>query len=173
MGPRTNSIWSDKPAGRPVRPAGFAMLLMAGLFAAAPLSPALAAEAPPATEFEVGSGPQWVTSDQRAAIRLIALLQSADLDGLDPKQFDTKLLLRVLRSASDGNMKAVDRANSEFDRALVNYVTALRSAPAPDWAIVDRAAVPPAPSPSVLLAQAAAAPSLERWLETMAFMHHY
>lgn len=172
MGPRTNSIWSDKPAGRPVRPAGFAMLLMAALFAATPLSPAVAAEARSFSEIEIGTGPQWVTSDQRAAIRLIALLQSADLDGLDPKQLDTKSLLRALRSASGGNMKAVERANGEFDRALVDYVTALRSSPAPDWAIVDRAAVPAAPSPSALLAQAAAAPSLERWLETMAFMHH-
>jgi L,D-transpeptidase YcbB len=173
MGQRTNpSIRSEKPAGRTLRPAGFAMLVMAVFFAAAPLQPAVAEAAPSSIGTDAASGPQWVTADQRAAIRLMALLQSADLDGLDPKQFDIKPLLKALRSASGGSLKAANRANAEFDRALVNYVTALRSLPSPEWAIVDRAAVPAAPTASALLREAAAAPSLERWLETMPFMHH-
>lgn len=171
MGPRTNSAWFEKPAGRPVRPAGFAMLVMAGLFAVAPLQPAIASNASTAEQAELTSGPQWVTADQRAAIHFIALLQSSDLDGLDPQRFNVKPLLKALKSASAGNMKAADKANAAFNRALVEYVRALRSAPSSEWAVIDRAAVPTAPSPSALLAQAAAAPSLERWVDTMPYMH--
>ncbi|MCF2515473.1 L,D-transpeptidase family protein [Sphingomonas sp. G124] len=169
---RIVSGWSVKPAGRPVRPAGFALLALAGLLAVTPAQPALAAGAPPASErIDPATGPQWITSDQRAATRLIALLQSADFDGLDPKRFKTKALLKALRSASGGSLKSADRANLLLDRALVEYVAALRSTPSKDWAIVDRAAIPAAPSASALLAQAAAAPSLERWLDSMPFMH--
>src|SRR4051794_40252479 len=96
---RTDSFWSEKPAGRPLRPAGFALLAMAGLLSAAPLQPAIAASADFAEQSNpVSSGPQWMTTDQRAATHLIALLQSADLDGLDPNQFKIKPLLKALRS---------------------------------------------------------------------------
>jgi murein L,D-transpeptidase YcbB/YkuD len=149
------------------------MLAMAGLIAAAPLQAAAADNTRSLTVAEqVAAGPQWVMGgDQRAAIHLIALLQSAELDGLDPKQFKIKALLRALHSASNGNPNAVDRANAAFDQALVKYVHALRSVPSPEWSIVDQAAIPKAPSASSLLAQAAAAPSLERWVDTMPFMH--
>ena len=156
-----------------MRPAGFAMVAMAALLTATPAQAASTANASESFESrEIAAGPQWITFDQRAAIHLMALLQSADLDGLDPVQFDVRSLARLLQSANDGKMKDADRANAAFNRALVDYVTALRSAPSQDWAIVDRGAVPPAPPASALLAQAAAAPSLERWVDTMPFMHH-
>jgi hypothetical protein len=121
MEPRTNRSWSDEPAGRSLRPAGFAMLALAGLLAAAPLQPADAASAYTSDQVnEVRPGPQWVTADQRAATHLIAMLQSSDLDGLDPNQFKIKLLLKALRSASGGNFKAADRANAVFDRPFMH-----------------------------------------------------
>jgi murein L,D-transpeptidase YcbB/YkuD len=141
---------------------------LAGIAAA---DPAIASGAPQAFNIEVTAGPQWVTSDQRAAKHLIALLQSADLDGLDPQQFKVKPLLHALREGAKGRRKAADRANAAFDRALVAYATALRANASQDWIINDRAAVPAAPSPSALLAQAAAAPSLENWVDAMPYMH--
>jgi len=148
------------------------MLALAGLLAAAPLQSANAASAYISEQVnEVSSGPQWVTADQRAATHLIALLQSSDLDGLAPNQFKIKPLLKALRSASGGNLKAADRANAAFNRALMQYVTALRATPSKEWSIVDTAAVPATPTASALLGQAAAAPSLERWVDTMPFMH--
>jgi murein L,D-transpeptidase YcbB/YkuD len=146
------------------------MCVMVGLLAAASPQAAIATLAPSKDAIEASAGPQWVTSDQRAASHFIALLQTADLDGLDPAQFKVKSLLRALRSAADGNLKSADRANAMFDRALVDYVTALRSQPSKEWAIVDPSAVQAAPSAPALLAQAAAAPSLERWVDTMPFM---
>ena len=169
---RTNFDWSKKPAGRSLRPAGLSVVALAGLLALAPIQPAMAAGRPSASQSsELSSGPQWITADQRAAAHFIALLQSSELDGLDPGRFKIKGLLRALRSASDGNWAAADRASALFNRTLVDYVTALRSVPSKEWAIVDRAAVPGPPSARALLADAASAPSLERWVDTMPFMH--
>ena len=49
------------------------------------------------------------------------------------------------------------RANAMLDRALISYVTALRSSPSGEWQVVDRAAVPATPS-----AETAAGPSRGR-----------
>jgi len=163
--------WSSQPAGRPVRPAGFALFVASALLAALPVQPAAASVSAESASVAATAGPQWITSDQRAATHFIALLQSADLDGLDPNRFKIKQLLRAMNSASEGNWKAADHANALFNRALVDYVTTLRSQPSNQWSIVDPTAVPSAPSASALLAQAAAAPSLERWVDTMPFMH--
>jgi murein L,D-transpeptidase YcbB/YkuD len=151
------------------------MLAGAALLAAIPLQPgiasstALSAESP----WDVGERPQWVMQgNSRAALRLIALLESADLDGLNPKQFKVKSLKGAVRSATRGNPAAMARANTMLGRALISYVTALRSSPSGEWQVVDRAAVPAMPAAETLLAQAAAAPSLEAWIDAMPFMHH-
>jgi len=170
MGTRIKATWSKQPAGRPVRPAGFAMCVLAALIAAAPVQPAIASDNLADSELS-HSSPQWITSDQRAAIHLITMLQSSALDGIDPQQFDIGRLLGALREASAGNWAAVDRANRLFDRALVDYVTALRSRPSSDWVIIDPAAAPRPPSADSLLAEAAVAASLERWVDQMPFMH--
>jgi len=170
MGPRANLPWSEKPAGRPVRPAGFLILAAALLCSVAP-QPAFASGAPPILDTRAASGPQWVTADQRAAMHLIALLQSADLDGLDPQQFDVEGLQRGLAEAASGKLKKVDRANAAFDRALIAYATALRARPSTEWIINDQAAVPAVPSALALLAQAAAAPSLDAWVDAMPYMN--
>lgn len=166
--------WSTEPAGRPKRPAGFAMVLAGALLAAAPLHPAAAAiDAAVASPAQISNRPQWIApGDARAANRLIALLQSSQLDEINPKTFNLKSLKRAVRSATGGNSAAITRANAMLDRALVSYVAALRSAPAGEWSVVDRAAVPATPSADDLLSQAAAAPSLEEWIEAMPFMHH-
>src|SRR5688572_27661569 len=114
MGKRIVPGWSAKPAGRPVRPAGFAILAAGALLAAVPLQPAAASTATVAAAPEqAGARPSWVSQDDaRAANRLIALLQSAELDGLDPKSFDVKALKGAVRSAARGNSAAMKRANA-------------------------------------------------------------
>jgi len=166
--------WSTEPAGRPVRPAGFAMLAAGALLAAWPLQPATASiAAVVATSAQIGARPHWVADgDDQAAVRLIALLESAELDGINPKQFKVKALKKAVRSASRGNPETAARANAMLDRALISYVTALRSSSSGEWQVVDRAAAPAMPSAAALLAQAAAAPSLEAWIDAMPFMHH-
>jgi murein L,D-transpeptidase YcbB/YkuD len=160
-----------KPAGRNMRPAGFALLAAGALLAAAPVEPLLAS-AVTAQSSEELAGPQWIrTGDDRAAQHLIALLQSADLDGLDPKSFNIKRLKRAVLAAEDGKPGAVAKANAMLDEALLSYVGALRKAPTGDWIVNDREALPTAPSADELLAEAAHSPSLELWLKAMPFMH--
>lgn len=160
-----------KPVGRQWRPAGFAIVAASALLAALPVQPASAST----TALEVSAlsdGRQWISSNgDRPAQHLIALLQSADLDGLDPKRFDINELKRAVAKAQSGSFAAADKANELLDAALVSYVRALRNAPSSEWIINDREAVPEAPSADRLLADAARAPSLEMWLMSMPFMH--
>jgi len=161
-----------KPAGRLVRPAGFALLALGMLLTAWPAEPVAAASS--ATQVSAFSGrPQWVRDDgQRPAQLLIALLQSSELDGLDPKRFRVNSLKRAVMAAERGGFGAADEANDLLDEALVDYVKALRAAPTGDWIVNDRAAIPAPPSADELLTEAARAPSLEAWLKAMPFMHH-
>jgi murein L,D-transpeptidase YcbB/YkuD len=162
----------SKPVGRLVRPAGFAILALGTLLAGWPAEPAAAAAS--TTQVSAFSArPQWVRGDgQRPAQLLIALLQSSDLDGLDPKRFKVNALKRAVMAAESGGFGAADTANDMLDEALLDYVQALRSAPTRDWIVNDREAIPAAPSAEELLTEAARAPSLEAWLKAMPFMHH-
>ncbi|HEU0310618.1 MAG TPA: L,D-transpeptidase family protein [Sphingomicrobium sp.] len=117
--------------------------------------------------------PQWVRAgDKRAALHLIFLMETSNLDGLSPKKFNVKSLKRAVRTAGLGNPAAEAKANAMLDRALLAYVAALREAPTKDWIINDREAVP-APRPAAeLLNEAATSPSLDAWISAMPFMHH-
>jgi murein L,D-transpeptidase YcbB/YkuD len=161
-----------KPAGRLVRPAGFAVLAAGALLAAMPASPVFAYAAN-AQSSEQSIRPRWVRDgDDRAAQQLIGLLQSAGLDGLDPKSFNIKRLKRAVLAAEGGKRDAVARANAMLDGALIAYADGLRQAPSSEWIINDREAVPTAPPATELLREAASSPSLELWLKAMPFMHH-
>jgi murein L,D-transpeptidase YcbB/YkuD len=161
-----------KPVGRLVRPAGFAVMAAVALFAAVPAEPLFAASIASEVWAAEVAQPQWFASgDERAATRLIQLLETSALDGVDPRQFKIKELKRAVRAAASGRLSAVDKANAMLDRALISYATALRRAPTNDWIINDRGAVPAAPRAGELLAEAASAPSVEAWVEAMPFMH--
>ena len=160
-----------KPAGRQVRPAGFAVMAACALLVALPAQP-LAASTTAIVASEFSGRPQWISSEGvRPAQHLIGLLQSSNLDGLDPRQFDTAKLTRAVAKAETGGFAAADKANAMLDAALISYVTALRNSPTADWIINDREAVFAGPSADELLAEAARAPSLETWLKAMPFMH--
>jgi len=162
-----------RPAGRPVRSAGFAMLVTGALFAVAPAEAAVAANSASAEVEQLQAHPQWIShGDERAALRLIELLQSSTLDGLDPKTFKIKQLRRAVSSAESGRMEAVAKANAMLDRALVAYATALRKAPSDSWIINDRDAIPVPWSAAKILQSAATSHSLEAWINAMPFMHH-
>ena len=157
-----------------MRPAGFAIWAATAMLAVTLAPPAVASTTPS----EIGafsSGPQWISSEgDRPAQHLIGLLQSSDLDGLNPQGFKINALKQVVAAAETGGFAAADKANAMLNEALVSYVTALRSAPAGDWIVNDREAIPPARSAEELLTEAATAPSLEMWLKAMPFMHpHY
>jgi murein L,D-transpeptidase YcbB/YkuD len=162
-----------EPVGRQWRPAGFAFLLAGALFTVAPQESAAAAGDPVDQIAQSVATPQWIADgDERAALRLIELLETSGLDGLDPRNFKIKALKRAVRAAGSGNAGAVAKANALLDRALVAYATALRQAPTSDWIINDQEVVTSGPSPTALLRKAATAPSLATWIDAMPFMHH-
>lgn len=166
--------WSSKLAGRNLRPAGFAMVLALSGLTMAP--PALAklpiAASVAATKFQVSARPVWnAHADPRAALSLIELLETSKLDGLNPKKFKTKAIKRALNDAQGGDPRAMAQADALLNRALFDYVVALRAMPSGEWTVVDREARVGAPIGLTLLAQAAAAPSLAAWVEGMQFMH--
>ena len=176
---------STRSAGRTLRPAYFAVV--AGISCALALaSPAAASEA--STPVGVTSGarmaaigdfydarggtPIWLTAGpHEPASRLIALVASAELDGLDPGQFDIRALKKAVRRAEDGDRADVARADRMLSAAFLRYVAALREVDSGEWKFIDREAAPRAPQVSVLLRQAAATGSLDSFLETMPWMH--
>jgi len=172
MEAKVDSRSLPKPAGRHVRSAGFAVVLAGALFAVAPAEPLHAATTSLAATAEHHAGPLWVgAGDDRAALRLIDLLETSAIDGLDPGQFKIKALKRAVRAAESGGGDKAAKANAMFDKALIAYAAALRQPPTGEWIINDREAIP-APRPAAeLLAEAATAPSAEAWLEAMPFMH--
>lgn len=172
MEAKVDSRSLPKPAGRHVRSAGFAVVLAGALLGVAPAEPLLAATTSLAATAEHHAGPLWVgAGDDRAALRLIDLLETSAIDGLDPRQFKIKALKRAVRAAESGGGDKAAKANAMLDKALIAYAAALRQPPTGEWIINDREAIP-APRPAAeLLAEAATAPSAEAWIEAMPFMH--
>ena len=160
---------SPRPAGRS-RSAGFvALALMASASTLAVASPVHAAGAAGVGQsFDVHGGSTWFPGGQPdAAYRLLDLLATSQIDGVDPRQFNLRGLQRAVRGAPGS--PATDRLLSE---ALTRYVTAVRAVPASnEWTIVDREAVRTSARFSTLLRDATAAGSLATFVETMPWMH--
>jgi L,D-transpeptidase YcbB len=121
-----------------------------------------------------GGQPLWFApANEQAAHDLVALLESAHLDGLDGKRYRTRELQRALRAAWGGNPAARDRAETLLSQAFASYAGDLRRAPDTGVIYVDPELRPRAPGPRALLESAASASSLEQHVATMAWMHPY
>jgi len=171
---------SPRPAGRS-RPADFVVLALAAsaaLFvptAASARSAAVGgvdATAAIAPEAGRGSDIAWISGGQgEAAYRLIDLLATSDIDGIDSRQFNVRALQRSIRRAT-GDPDQARAADRQLSQAFVRYVTALRALPpSKEWTIVDRGAVPDAAPALALLRDAAADGSLADFVATMPWMH--
>ena len=165
---------SSKPAGRLVRPAGFAITALVSLIAAQPAlaGPAVAGAAKSTAIRPDGAQPHWFSAgDYRAAEELVALLESSSLDGLDPSIFRVGSLRKAVRRAQEGDLPQSQAAERKFNEAFVRYVQALHAGAGQGWVVVDKELAPGRESPGQILARAAAAPSLADYLSTMGFMH--
>jgi murein L,D-transpeptidase YcbB/YkuD len=170
--PRIISGWSSEPAGRLVRPAGFAMALAAALAAASPAHAQNWQEPGERQAEQSQVALQWFAQgDDQAAATLIDLLETSRFDGLEPTSFPIDRLRETRERARLGDWSDIDDANRIFDRAFVAYVRALRAAAPKDWVIVDKGLTPRAESSEKILSRAAAAPSLAAYLGSLGFMH--
>ena len=119
-----------------------------------------------------GGRPLWLASQSGAAPQLmLGLLYSAATDGLDRNRYRVELVAKALRDARRGDVRAVSRADMMLSQAFVAYAQDLRRAPNIAIVYVDRELVPGPPMARALLDSAAAAPSLEAFVENMGWMN--
>ncbi|MEO5613177.1 MAG: L,D-transpeptidase family protein [Sphingomicrobium sp.] len=141
--------------------------------APAPLAASYDRGANVADFYQARSGrPLWLSPQSgAAAAKLLDLLDSAAIDGLDPGDYQTVKAAKALRDASRGNARSIARAEMMLSQAFASYARDLRRAPNIDIVYVDRELVPTPPSPRWLLERAAAAPSLEAFVANLGWMN--
>jgi murein L,D-transpeptidase YcbB/YkuD len=122
-----------------------------------------------------GGAPLWLSPQAGdAAQKLIALLTSASVDGLNPQKYYTPDLQAALEKAHAKNKpKYIDRADEALSQAFVAYVDDLRQDPGVGITWVDPQLRPTPPSPLAALLQASAAPSLSSYVSEMGWMHPF
>ena len=121
-----------------------------------------------------GLRPLWVREDgpTPAADRLIDLVASAHLDGLDPDDYRPRALAKAVEKARGGSPRALAKAELLLARALVRYVRDVRRPPEDvDMAYVDRELQPSLPTPRAILDSAGRARSLTAWIEQRGWMN--
>ena len=160
---------SPRPAGRS-RPAGFVALALASATLFVSVSPVNAAGAAGAVQFSEArpGGSMWFAGGQPdAAYRLLDLIATSPIDGVNPRQFNLRGLQRAVRGAPGS--PATDRMLTE---ALLKYAAAVRAVPASsEWTIVDPEVVRKPVPVAALMRDAAASGSLATFVETMPWMH--
>jgi L,D-transpeptidase YcbB len=115
--------------------------------------------------------PLWLSQQGRQAALLIDMLESAELDGLRPNKYRPDALRRAVSAAQFGGPKAVRRADMMLSEAFVDYVRDVRQPADVGTIYVDRELRPSAPAAESILRAAATAPSLERHVAEMRWMH--
>lgn len=119
-----------------------------------------------------GARPLWLAQGSGAAAQhLLGLLESAEIDGLDPDRYQVRKLSNVMRSAWGGDRRAVERAEKMLSEAFVAYARDLRRAPDIGMIYVDRELAPTPWPARQLLDKAATAPSLESFIDGMGWMN--
>lgn len=162
-------VLSGFRAGRLVRPA----LVFAAALALTPFASAKSAAAEVQVGVPAGGSLFFRAGQQPAAAELIRLLETARVDGLDPRRYRMRELPRLVRSASGGNPQAVARADRALAEAYIRFAQDLRRAPSVGIVYVDGELRPQAPSASALLAQLRAAPDPAAFIRDMGWMHPY
>ena len=117
--------------------------------------------------------PLWIRDGavEPEAQSLLALLQSADLDDLDPDRYHPEVVEKAIADARDGTAESLARAELLLSRKLVAYVRDLRRVRRPAMLYVDGELAPRVPETIEVLNAAAGAPSLQAFLDSMAWMH--
>jgi murein L,D-transpeptidase YcbB/YkuD len=117
--------------------------------------------------------PLWLDEADRpsdAATVLWLRIRTADRDGVDPGQFDLEKLGKLIERARTGRPEDAARAELALSAAFVDYVQAMRGVAHADMLYENAALRPAAPSAREALRDAAAAPSLESYVDGMGWM---
>ena len=118
------------------------------------------------------AAPSWFAPASRnAAQKLVALLATAEADGLNPRRYDSRRLARLVGAASAGDPMARRQAEQALNSALVAFVRDQKHDPNVGIIYVDRELRPAPPSPAAILAEAARTPNLADYVEKMGWMN--
>ncbi|MEO7277101.1 MAG: L,D-transpeptidase family protein, partial [Sphingomicrobium sp.] len=168
--------------------------LAALTLAATPLSAAAAADvasapaAAPASPPNAGPGvvgqgvadfykarrnaPLWLSPQAGdAAQQLLSLLSSASVDGLDINRYRPVVLSQLLSAARNGKRKDVERADVALSQAFSTYAWDMARDPGVGITYVDPSLWRAPPSPLASLLNAASAPSLTEYVQSIGWMH--
>jgi murein L,D-transpeptidase YcbB/YkuD len=119
--------------------------------------------------------PLWIGADgalDPAASRLVELIETSALDGLDPDGLPHAELTAALnRMTRDGSPQARLAAELALSRALVDYVRAMAGAHAEAMTYEHQSLRPATLRRADILWAASNAPSLTAYVETMGWMH--
>ena len=144
--------------------------------AAAPLQPAVAGQSIEDFYRSRANYPLWLAPNSGdAPQQLIALLSSANVDGLYPDKYNVAALQAALDAARapKAKKKDADEAERKLSEAFVAYVGDLMRDPNIGVIYVDPNLRPKPPSPLAALLNASASPSLANYIRTMGWMHPY
>ena len=116
--------------------------------------------------------PLWLAPNAGdAAQQLVALLSTANVDGLDPGRYNVPQIRAALEAAKKGKRKRVEEADQLLSAAFATYVADLRQDPGTGITYVDAALRPTGPTPLGALLTAAIAPSLADYVRSMGWMN--
>ena len=107
-----------------------------------------------------------------AAFALLDLVQTAELDGLDPRRIKARALASALRKAdNDPTPKNLAQAEVTLSRTLVAYVKAMRQPRRASMIYASADLAPIVPTSGAVLQAAARAGSLEKYIAGIGWMH--
>ena len=117
--------------------------------------------------------PLWIRGSTLGpeADRLVALVTSANIDGIDPERYKPRKLIEAVSDARGGSPKALARAETLLSRTLAAYVRDTRAPRDVGMVFVDRELAPGVPPPRYALTEATRAPSLYNYLEELEWMN--
>ncbi|MBV8778803.1 MAG: L,D-transpeptidase family protein [Alphaproteobacteria bacterium] len=118
--------------------------------------------------------PLWLTAagePSPAVAALLDKLRSAKLDDVDTAPLQLDQVYKLVDAAPHGTPDAVALADIALSRTFARYVQAMRGAPHVAMLYESPALAPSAPGPRQALEAAAKAPSLEGYIDAMAWMH--
>ncbi|HEY6917315.1 MAG TPA: L,D-transpeptidase family protein [Allosphingosinicella sp.] len=117
--------------------------------------------------------PLWVSGTvlRPEANRLLQLIESADLDGLNPRDYDPKDLAQAMIEARSGSAEKLAEAEMKLSRALADYARDVARPGKVDMLYVDKELAPKPLDRKAVLDAAAAAPSLKAFLDSYGWMN--
>ncbi len=183
----------ETPAGQRMRSAGLCRFTIVAA-AAAMLAPSIAhAELPPQQIMAALDAntrvdptlrgfyitrsyrPLWIEGDSpnQAAEALYALIATAQFDGLSRRALQADRLRGYLKRARRGDADDLAKAEIAFSKTFVAYVQGTRATRDAGMSYQNNLLAPIVPSANAALSAAAAAPSLERYVDDMMWMHPF